>query len=68
MQAVLKPIPHLGVVDHLLQPVRVTLEPVLLVRFTRDGITRTFIGDSEGEDGVGKDEDDEEGHGKEVEP
>ena len=68
LEATPNPVPRVGVVHSLLQPVGVIPEPVLLIPSIGKGLTSTFVGDNEGEDGERKGEKDEQEHDQEVEP
>lgn len=51
-------VPMLSVVHTLLQPVRVSLEPILFINLSRDSFSGAFTGDDEGEDGKAEDDED----------
>ena len=62
LEAAPDPVPVLGVLDPLLQPVGVVPEPVLLVPPPRDGLPGALVCHNEGEDGEAEEDDDESRH------
>lgn len=61
-------IPVAGFVHLVLQPRRVVAQVVFLETFPGNGLSGSFVGDNEGEDGEAEEEQDEEEHDGEVDP
>lgn len=55
-------VPILSVSHTSLQPVGVSLEPILFISLSRDSFAGAFTGDNEREDGEAEDDDDQEEH------
>lgn len=62
LQTALDPVPVLGVVNPLLQPIGVIPEPILLIPLPRQNLSGTLVSDHKGEDGEAEEKHDQEKH------